>query len=71
MSVNLKTLKIIPDDIYTAGICGKGARPFFLRHGLDWSDFVTNGISAQVLWDTGDGYARRVVTKKLETLTDG
>jgi len=42
-------------------ICSAGARSFWTRHGLDWSDFVTNGIDGQVLLDTRDPRAVRVV----------
>lgn len=63
---DLTQVIIRPKDAYRAGICARGARPWFEDHGLSWSDFVENGISAQILWDTGDGYARRVVTSKLQ-----
>ncbi len=63
---DLTGITIYVIDIKKAGICGRGARPFFKEHGLSWSKFLSNGIPAQVLWDTGDGYARLVVTRKLE-----
>ncbi len=70
---DLTGITIRVTDIKKAGICGRGARPFFADHGLSWSKFVSDGIPAQVLWDTGDGYARLVVTRKLERekTTDG
>ncbi len=42
-------------------ICHDGAKRWWARKGLDWSDFVSNGIDGQVLLDTKDGLARRVV----------
>ncbi|PQO22061.1 hypothetical protein C2I36_15055 [Rhodobacteraceae bacterium WD3A24] len=48
-------------DIRTARICFKGARGWFRRHGLDWSDFVQNGIEAERLAETGDPPALRAV----------
>lgn len=38
--------------------CHKGARAFFVRHGLmDWSEFLANGIPAEDLANTGDAMA--------------
>lgn len=48
-------------DIRAAKMCSRGTRDFFLRHGLDWGDFLKNGIEAQKLWDTEDPMARQVV----------
>lgn len=43
------------------GYCrGKGAE-WFARHGLDFRDFVRNGIDEQQLLATGDGMALRLV----------
>lgn len=39
------------------GYCHKGMRAFASRHGLDWSDFVKQGISAEQLRATGDAMA--------------
>lgn len=41
--------------------CSQGARAFFVRHGLDWSDFLRNGIDAEKLRATGDAMALSVV----------
>lgn len=41
--------------------CNQGARPFFERHGLDWYDFVQNGIDESILIATGDAMALQVV----------
>lgn len=73
MNPDLSKITIVVDDIYAAGICGRGAIKWFRDRGLDWTDFRRNGISAKVLWDVGDGYAQLVVTKRLEreAPTDG
>lgn len=42
-------------------ICHDGAKRWWAKKGLDWEDFVENGIDGQVLTDTGCGLARRVV----------
>lgn len=47
--------------IRAAGLCSRGARAFFQRHGLDWSRFLREGIAAAELEATGDVMALRVV----------
>lgn len=48
-------------DIRAAKICGRGAKMFFERHGLDWRKFVKEGIDSEVLESTGDAMALHVV----------
>jgi hypothetical protein len=48
-------------DIRACRMCARGAREFFISHGLDWSDFLRNGISSEILEGTGDAMAMRVV----------
>lgn len=43
--------------------CNSGARKFFHRHGLDWSDFIRHGVPAEKLTATGDSMALRLVEK--------
>lgn len=47
-------------DIRAARMCSRGARAFFVRHNLDFNDFLTNGIAAEKLEATGDAMAARV-----------
>lgn len=42
-------------------ICVSAAKKWWARKELSWEDFVNNGIPGQVLLDTGDAVARRVV----------
>lgn len=44
-----------------AGICMNGARGFWKRHELDWTDFLNNGIEEEKLLATGDAQAAYVV----------
>lgn len=44
-----------------ACMCSRGARVFFRRHGLDWREFLQNGLPCSVIERTGDGMALRVV----------
>lgn len=53
--------KVIVQDLKVLGYCNRGSRPFFERHGLDWSEFVKNGIDAELLLATGDWMALQVV----------
>lgn len=47
-------------DIRGARQCSRGARAFFERHGLDFNDFLINGIPVEKLEATGDAMAKRV-----------
>lgn len=53
-------LRITIRDLRASGICVE-ARLWFQRRGLDWKDFVRNGIDAETLLATGDAQAARVV----------
>jgi len=44
-------------DLRSAGICPE-ARVWCKKHGIDWRDFVANGISVDVLRATGDNLCR-------------
>ena len=48
------------DDLRKSGVCPK-ASAWFEKQGLDWRDFVRNGISGARLVATGDAIAVRVV----------
>lgn len=54
-------MKVEMRDLRAAKICGRGARKFFERHGLDWRKFVKDGIDADELVGTGDAMALHVV----------
>lgn len=38
-----------------------GSRTWFESHGFDWREFIHNGIEAERLAATGDGFALRAV----------
>lgn len=48
-------------DLRSAKMCSRGARTFFELNGLDWQDFLKNGIPAEKLVATGDHMALRLV----------
>jgi len=54
-------VKVTMADVRACKMCARGARAFFRRHGLDWSQFIREGIDAEVLMATGDAMAMRVV----------
>jgi hypothetical protein len=47
--------------IRKAKMCSKGTRSFFLRHNIDWSSFIKNGVDEDILLSTGDAMAKHVV----------
>lgn len=49
------------EHVRKARMCMAGTRKFFKRHGLDFHDFIKNGIESSVLIQTGDAMAIRVV----------
>ena len=48
-------------DVWACHMCSRGARAFFERHDLDYSDFLRNGIDTETLEKTGDAMALRVI----------
>lgn len=48
-------------DLRAALMCSRGSRKFFEAHGLDWQDFLKNGIPASKLLATGDYMAQQLV----------
>lgn len=43
------------------GYCNRGSREWFARQGLNWADFVENGVEAEKLRATGDAMAEKLV----------
>ena len=48
-------------DMRALGYCNRGARAWFARHQLDWSQFIDRGLPAPLLLATGDALAQAVV----------
>lgn len=53
--------RVTVTDLRAARYCFRGVRPWFDRHGLSWSDFVTQGLEAEVLLATGDALVGPVI----------
>lgn len=64
-------LKITMTDITRAGHCGRGTKTWFANQGLDFRDFLKNGITARKLAAKGDGLALQVIARKLADRGDG
>ncbi len=61
MKVTVAHLRSVPGFSPKPGFCLSQSRTWFQRHGLDWRDFVRNGIDAAALEATGDGLALALV----------
>jgi arsenate reductase-like glutaredoxin family protein len=44
-----------------AGLCMRGARQWFSLHGIDYADFIQNGISSDKVLALNDALGDRVV----------
>lgn len=54
-------IKATINDLRAARMCGRAARPWAERHGISWTEFITDGIDVEVLRATGDAMALKVV----------
>jgi hypothetical protein len=59
-------LRVYLRHIRACGHCLSGARRWFAAHGLDWSDFIRNGIPAYQIVAIGDTIANSVVDRALK-----
>ena len=50
-------------DAQALGYCARAMCPWFEHHGLDWFDFVSNGIDSEKLLATDDEFAVRAVNE--------
>ena len=57
----MTTVIVTMRHIRQARMCSRGTRAFFARHGLDWSQFLSEGLPAEKFEATGDAMALRVV----------
>ncbi|MGI9277953.1 MAG: hypothetical protein ACR2PT_24290 [Endozoicomonas sp.] len=50
------------EDCRLSGVfCIEGGKAFFAKHGLDWRQFVRNGISSEMLEQFDDLMVRKIV----------
>lgn len=58
----MDTVRVYTRHVRGCGFCLiPGARDWFAVHGLDWRDFVRNGIPASTILATGDPMAVQAV----------
>lgn len=53
--------RVFMRHIRRAKLCAGGTRTWWKDNGLDWNDFLKNGIPGEKLLETGDPFAQRVV----------
>lgn len=56
----MSEIRVTMRHIRQCKMCSRGARAFFSRHGLDWSEFLRAGIPVEALEQTGDAMAAQV-----------
>jgi hypothetical protein len=61
MIVTTRHLFTIPGFSPRPGFCRDKTRAWATQQGFDWKDFVRNGIDAEKLEATGDGFALALV----------
>ena len=49
-----------------ANLCASGTRAWFERHNINYTDFLKNGIDAEVILALGDHFGNTVVAKAQE-----
>jgi LPS sulfotransferase NodH len=54
------------EDIRALGYCSRGARAWFAQHGLDYLDFVRQGLPAERLAALGDALADAAVAQAVK-----
>lgn len=63
------------EDVRAVPLCTRGARRWFDGYGLDFRDFLINGIAAETLAALDDALANRVIAaaeaRAAETRNDG
>lgn len=50
-------------DLAACKFCNRGSRQFFERHGLNWQDFIQNGIDVSHLEQIDDAMMQQVIER--------
>jgi len=56
----MSEIRVTMRHVRQCKMCSRGARAFFDRHGLDWSEFLRAGLPVEALEQTGDAMAIQV-----------
>lgn len=63
---DLSSVIVTISDVRAAGFCVRGARRWFERHDMSFTEFLSNGCPADKFIEKGDDLAQQVVNHKLE-----
>jgi len=55
-------MKLFHSDVMAVSFCNRGAREFCVKHGIDWGDFVRNGIEVSKVTHIDDAMLKRAIT---------
>lgn len=56
--------RLYMEDCRRAGHCVRGVRAWFNQAGLDFRDFLKNGIAVEQIESMHDGYADQIIARK-------
>lgn len=56
----MSELLVTVTDVRGIQFCARGARIWFARHGLDYTEFVTRGLPISAIESTGDALGKQV-----------
>lgn len=56
----MSEIRVTMRHIRQCKMCSRGARAFFDRYGMDWSEFLRAGVPVEALEQTGDAMAIQV-----------
>lgn len=62
---------ITVSDLRALGYCVAGQRRWFQANGMDFTDFLKNGISTADFLEQGDGLARKAVDRLIAENENG
>lgn len=60
-------MKITVSHARALGYCSPGMRRFANQYGLDWPEFLKNGVDEEILLATKDSLALKLVTAAKST----
>ncbi len=58
-------------DLVRLKFCNRGARQFFERHGIDWAEFMKNGLDSSVAGNIDDAMMEQVVAQAIRREQEG
>lgn len=65
-------LRVYPRHMRACGYCLiPGARDWAKHHGIDWRDFIRNGVLASVLREVNDPMCQKVIAKAQQEQEQG